>query len=58
MVRKLWPAIGTALAVLWFAANLLLWHLHPSELVWLVASAVLAAVGVKGFLWYILNGPR
>jgi len=47
--------IVTALAVVaWFASTGLLWFLRPSDVLWLLGSAVLGVVFFGGFLWYLI----
>jgi hypothetical protein len=54
-VYRIRTCLGIIGVALWFGANFLLWYVRPHELLWLAGSAVLAAVGVKGFLYYIIG---
>ena len=48
-------AMLTALAVTaWFAGNGLLWFIRPSDVLWLLGSAILGIVFFGGFLWYLI----
>lgn len=38
-------------AAVWFALALLLWVVHPSDLVWLLASAAWGGVFFGVFMW-------
>jgi hypothetical protein len=40
--------------VAWFASIGLLWFLRPSDVLWLLGSAVLGVVFFGGFLWYLI----
>ena len=47
--------ILTAVAVVaWFASIGLLWFVRPSDVLWLLGSAVLGVVFFGGFLWYLI----
>jgi hypothetical protein len=39
--------------VIWFGLNGLLWYMRPSDLLWLLGSAVLGAIFFAGFFVYL-----
>jgi hypothetical protein len=48
-------AILMAFAVVaWFACTALLWFMRPSDVLWLLGSAILGVVFFGGFLWYVI----
>ena len=49
------PIIGT---VIWFGLNGLLWYAKPSEILWLLGSAILGVVFFVGFFLYLQWADR
>jgi uncharacterized membrane protein len=46
--------VAALAAVAWFASAGLLWFLRPSDVLWLLGSAILGVVFFGGFLWYLI----
>jgi uncharacterized membrane protein len=40
-------------AIIWFGLNGLLWYMRPSDLLWLLGSAVLGVIFFAGFFVYL-----
>jgi hypothetical protein len=40
-------------AVVWFGLDGLLWYARPSDLVWLIGSAILGMIFFAGFFFYL-----
>jgi hypothetical protein len=54
-LREMRQVVGISAAVVWFAANGLLWWLRLPDLYWLLGSFALAAVGFLLFFRYVMR---
>ncbi|MGZ5790797.1 MAG: hypothetical protein ACXWI7_00980 [Croceibacterium sp.] len=53
-MQKGFHALAIIAAIVWFALNGLLWYAKPSDLLWLLGSAILGAIFFIGFYLYLM----
>jgi hypothetical protein len=51
-------ALAIIAAIVWFALNGLLWYAKPSDLLWLLGSAILGVIFFIGFYLYLMRSDE
>jgi quinol-cytochrome oxidoreductase complex cytochrome b subunit len=55
LMRAGFHAVAIIAAVIWFGLNGLLWYAKPSDLLWLLGSAILGVLFFVGFYLYLMH---
>jgi uncharacterized membrane protein len=53
-MRTGFRAVAIIAAIIWFALNGLLWYAKPSDIFWLLGSAILGVIFFIGFYFYLM----